>query len=373
MKIKRLLGILFAASFIAALFLPVVAEAASSVTRIKDIARVQGVRNNQLMGYGLVVGLQGTGDSDKVTETVNSIVSMLKSYGITIPGDDIKPDNVAAVMVTATLPPYAMEGDPLDITISSIGDAESIQGGTLLQTPLLAGNGQVYAAAQGAVSTGGFTAGRGGNTAQKNFPTVGTSVNGAIVEKSLGDSLGEGGKLSLSLNKPDFTTAARMAQSINARFGGIATATTPGRIDMQIPPYFRGNVVGFVSEIEGLPVMPDNVAKVVLNERTGTIVMGGDVTVDECAITQGGLTIQVTSTTDVNQPNPFSFGSTVIKSQQNTETKEEPANTIVLPATSNINDIVGALNSVGATPRDIISIIQAMKAAGAIHADVELV
>ncbi len=349
------------------------AEAVSAVTRIKDIAHVQGIRSNQLQGYGLVVGLPKTGDSNKVKETVQSIGNMLKAYGVSIDTSSMKPDNVAAVIVTASLPPFAREGDTIDITVSAVGDAKSIQGGTLLQTPLLAGNGEVYAVAQGPVSTGGFVAGKGGSTATKNFPTVGTTPNGAIVEKSVEDTLGEGGQISLSLSQPDFTTAARMAQMINTRFGGVASAVNPSRIDIRVPAGYRSNVVGFVAQLENLPVTPDNVAKVVLNERTGTIVMGGDVTVDECAITQGGLTIQVQHQTDVNQPDPFSYGSTVITRNADTKVKEDRASTIVLPATANINDIVGALNTVGATPRDIISIIQAMKAAGAIHADVQLI
>lgn len=353
--------------------MPTLASADSAVTRIKDIAKVQGVRSNQLMGYGLVVGLNGTGDSNKTVETIQSIVNMLKTYGVTVNQGSLKSDNVAAVMVTATLPPFVREGDTIDVTVSSIGDADSIQGGTLLQTPLRAGNGTVYAVAQGAVSTGGFAAGRGSSTSTKNFPTVGTTPNGAIVERTVEDDLGNNGRLSLSLSQPDFTTATRMAAAINSQYGGVAQAVNPGRIDINIPSYYQGNVVGFVASIEELPVMPDKIAKVVVNERTGTIVMGGDVSVDEIAITQGGLTIKVQKNKDVSQPEPFSYGTTIETRNENVDVKEDKASTIVLPATANVSDIVGALNAVGATPRDTISILQAIKASGALHAELQLI
>ena len=370
-RMKKLFASLSLAAFVVSLA-PMPADAASAVTRIKDIAKVQGVRSNQLVGYGLVVGLAKTGDSNKVKETVQSIGNMLKAFGVSIDTSSLKPDNVAAVMVTATLPPFSREGDTIDITVSSIGDADSIQGGTLIQTPLLAANGEVYAVAQGAVSTGGFLVGGSGNKAQKNFPTVGMTPNGAIVEKSVEDDLGQDGTLSLSIARPDFTTASRMVQTINSQYGNIARASNPGRIDISIPAYYRGNVVGFIASLEDLPVVPDSVAKVVMNERTGTIVMGGNVSVDECAITQGGLSIRVEKTTDVSQPDPLSYGSTIVANNTNVKVKEGQGNTIVLPATANVSDIVGALNAVGATPRDTISILQAMKASGALHAELEL-
>ena len=373
-KIFLSMTMLLSTILLTAVMLSTTVFAESAVTRIKDIAKVQGVRSNQLMGYGLVVGLPGTGDSDDTVQMIQSTVSMLKTFGITVNADDLDTDNVAAVMVTATLPPFVREGDTIDITISSMGDADSIQGGTLLQTPLRAADGEVYAVAQGPVSTGGFIVGNaGGNRAQRNFPTVGTTPNGAIVERTVEDDIGKNGQLSLSLSSPDFTTATRISNAINAAYGSIAHAANPGRIDIRIPSPLRGNVVGFVASIEELPVVPDNVAKVVFNERTGTIVMGGNVTVDECAITQGGLSIRVQRDTDVSQPSPFSYGSTMITNTTETRTNEETSSSIVIPATTNISDIVGALNAVGATPRDCISILQAMKAAGAIHAVLEII
>ena len=345
-----------------------------SSVRLKDVAKVQGVRSNQLMGYGLVVGLNGTGDSNKMTQTIQSIGNMMREYGVGFDTSGLKPKNVAAVIVTATLPPFVREGDTIDITVSSMGDAKSIQGGTLLQTPLKAGNGNVYAVAMGAVSTGGFSAGKGNNTAQKNFPTVGTTPNGAIVEHSVeDDDLAPNGVLSWSLTKADFTTANRIAQAINAQYGGIAKAANPGRVDVIVPAYYRSNIVGFISTMEELIVTPDNIAKVVVNERTGTIVMGGDVAVDTIAITQGGITVDIGRSYDVIQPPPFTHGNTVILPQDDVSVNEQKGSSIVLPATANVNDIVGALNSVGATPRDIISILQAIKAAGALHADLELI
>ena len=367
---KRIAALLLA---VLCMFTFSTAFAESSVTRIKDIAKVQGVRSNQLVGYGIVVGLNGTGDSNKTLETLQSVTNMLRSFGVTVNQSSLKTKNVAAVMVTATLPPFVREGDTIDITVSSMGDAKSIQGGTLIQTPLQAANGQVYAVAQGAVSTGGFTAGNGGNTRQKNFPTVGTTPNGAIVEKTVEDDLGTNGMISLSLAQPDFTTAARIAQAINLRFGGVAKAANPGRVDISVPPFYRGNVVGFVAGLEELPVTPDNIAKVIVNERTGTIVMGGDVSVDSIAVTQGGISISITKEVDANQPPPFSYGSTIVTKNTDVEVEEEKANTIVLPATADVSDIVGALNAVGATPRDVISILQAIKASGALHADLEII
>jgi len=366
-----LAGLMACAAFAAAL--PTAAEAASAITRIKDISKVQGVRSNQLQGYGIVVGLNGSGDSNSSIETVQSIANMLRRYGISVAQGSLKAKNVAAVMVTATLPPFVREGDTIDVTVSSMSDAKSIQGGTLLQTPLLAADGKVYAAAQGAVSTGGFMAGTGGTSVQKNFPTVGTTPNGAIVERTVEDGVPGDGTLSLSLAQPDFTTAARIASAINAQYGSIAKATNPGRVDISVPAFYKDNVVNFVSSIEELPVMPDHAAKVVVNERTGTIVMGGDVSVDEVAITQGGLTIHVEKNRNTSQPAPFSYGSTVTAKNTKVNAKEDKANTIVLPATANVSDIVGALNAVGATPRDTISILQALKASGALHADLQII
>ena len=348
--------------------------AETAVTRIKDIAKVQGVRSNQLMGYGLVVGLPGTGDSDDTRHMIQSTVSLLRNFGITVQVSDLDSDNVAAVMVTATLPPFVREGDTIDVVVSSMGDADSIQGGVLLQTPLRAANGDVYAVAQGSISTGGFFAGRGNNRAQKNFPTAGNIPNGAIVERTVEDDLGRNGQISLSLANSDFTTASRITNSINAAYGGnVAHAANPGRVDINIPGYYRANVVEFVASIEELPIIPDNVAKVVVNERTGTIVMGGNVSVDECAITQGGLSIRIKREESGIESAPYSYGTSMVVKNTAINAREETSSSVVLPATTSVSDVIGALNAVGATPRDCISILQAMKAAGAIHAVLEII
>ncbi len=336
--------------------------------KIKDITQVEGMRSNQLIGYGIVVGLPGTGDSNKTLETVTSVANMLQDFGLKINPTTLKTKNVAAVMVTATLPPFAHLGERIDFTASSMGDAKSLAGGVLLQTPLRAGNGQVYAVAQGPIATGGYSA--GGQS--KNITTVGIASGGAIIERGVSDGIGQNGKIVLSLNTPDFSTAARIAQAINSSYGG-ASAVNPGEVDVTIPPYYQNNVVGFISNIENLSVIPDAVAKVVVNERTGTIVMGGNITVNKVAIAQGGLSINIERKTDVYQPAPYSLGSTIVTKNKSTQVKAQKASTVVLDSTADVNDVVGALNAVGATPRDIISILQAMKDAGALHAQLEVI
>jgi flagellar P-ring protein precursor FlgI len=341
--------------------------------RIKDVAKLQGVRSNQLVGYGLVVGLAGTGDSNKATFTIQSIVNMLKTFGITVSASQLQPKNAAAVMVTAQLPAFVKPGDTIDITVSSMGDAKSLQGGTLLQTPLKAANGAVYAVGQGPLSVGGFSVGAGGASQQKNFPTVGSIPNGAIVEREVATQFESDGSVVFVLNKPDFTTANRVSEAIDRRFGPISKARDAASVMVYVPLEYAGNLVGFVSAVEELPVTPDNAAKVVVNERTGTVVMGGNVTIDTVAVAQGGLTVRIASSTEVSQPPPFSGGSTVITQNRTVEAKEQPAPLIVLPATANVSDLVSALNAVGATPRDVISILQAIKAAGALHAELQLI
>lgn len=342
-------------------------------TRIKDISKVQGVRTNQLVGYGLVVGLAGTGDSNKSMFTIQSVANMLKSFGVVINPAQIQPKNVAAVMVTAKLPAFVKEGDNIDITVSSMGDAKSLAGGTLLQTPLRAANGQVYAVGQGPLSVGGYAVSGGGSSQQKNFPTVGTIPNGAIVERDVEVQLLNGQEIALSLNNPDFTTANRITESIGSVFGSIAQARDAGTVVITIPPYYRNDIVAFIAAVEELPVIPDAAAKVVINERTGTVVMGSNVTIDEVAVAQGGLSIKITKDKEVSQPPPLSGGSTQVVDNTQVQADEQKANVILLPATANVGDVVAALNAAGATPRDIIAILQAMKAAGALRAELEII
>ncbi len=358
-----------------ALIMTVSASAAvtPNPVRIKDIAKVQGVRSNQLMGYGLVVGLAGTGDTTKSIFTLQSITNMLKTFGVNISSTQLQSKNVAAVMVTAQLPAFVKPGDTIDITVSSMGDAKSLQGGTLLQTPLKAGNGQVYAVGQGPLSVGGYLAGAGGSSQQKNFPTAGAIPNGAIVEREVPFQLNSNGSIALALNQPDFTTASRVSEMIDLRFGPVSRAKDPGTVVIEVPEVYSNNLVGFVAAIEELAVNPDAVAKVVINERTGTIVMGADVSINQVAVAQGGLSIRITADREVSQPPPLSPGNTVVTERNNVNVKEHPANFVMLPATANVGDLVNALNAVGATPRDVISILQAIKAAGALHAELQII
>lgn len=346
---------------------------ADAATRIKDLAKVQGVRSNQLVGYGLVVGLNGTGDSNKILQTIQSTSSMLQTFGVSVSAAQMQSKNVAAVMVTAQLPPFVKSGDTIDITVSSMGDAKNLQGGVLLQTPLKAANGQIYAVGQGPVVTGGFSAGSGGSSQTKNHPTVGLLSNGAIVEKDVAVTLAANGAVTLSLNQPDFTTANRISGVIDSMFGGISIARDPGTVVVNVPGQYEDNLVGFVAALEELTVTSDAVAKIVINERTGTIVMGQNVSIDEVAVAQGGLSIRIAKTNDISQPPPFSAGTTTPVTNSTVNVTEDKANVMVLPATANVGDVVNALNAIGATPRDIISILQAMKAAGALHAELQMI
>lgn len=364
---------LFAFSLILTFLIASMAPALAYGPRIKDVAKLQGVRGNQLVGYGLVVGVAGTGDSDKSTFTIQSIVNMLKTFGITVPATQMKPKNVAAVMVTAQLPPFSRQGDTIDITVSSLGDAKSLQGGTLLQTPLKAGNGAVYAVGQGPLSVGGFLSGSGGSSQQKNFTTAGNIPGGAIVERDVPTQFEASGNIVLLLNRADFTTANRISEAIDRRFGPISQARDAGSVAVQVPYEYAGNLVGFVASLEELPVTPDSAAKVVVNERTATVVLGGNVTIDAVAVAQGGLMVRVAKSTEVSQPQPFSGGSTAVTQNRTVDAKDEQAPLVVLPAAASVSDLVSALNAVGAKPRDVISILQAIKAAGALHADLQII
>jgi flagellar P-ring protein precursor FlgI len=285
----------------------------ADAVRIKDIADIKGVRGNQLVGYGLVVGLEGTGDSDDSLFTIQSLASLLEKMGVTVQTDDIEDvENVAAVMVTTDLPAFATLGSRIDVLVSSIGDAENLQGGTLLFTPLKAADGSVYAVAQGPVSTGGFAV-NSGDQVQKNFPTVGRVVGGALVEKEIHSNFNQKNSLTLSLHKPDFTTATRVAQAINRAFySQLAQTENGGSIQVRIPENYLGKTVQFLTMIESLGVTPDMVSKIVVNERTGTVIMGENVRIATIAIAHGNLSIQIDESQDVSQPLPFSRGGETI-------------------------------------------------------------
>uniref|UniRef100_A0A7C4RSL9 Flagellar P-ring protein n=1 Tax=Desulfatirhabdium butyrativorans TaxID=340467 RepID=A0A7C4RSL9_9BACT len=341
--------------------------------RIKDIADVQGVRHNQLVGYGLVVGLNGTGDGNKTIFTVQSLVSMLEKMGITVNPNDIKVKNVAAVMVTADMPPFAKAGMQIDVSVSSIGDAKNLQGGTLLFTPLKAANGQIFAVAQGAVSTGGFAAQGAGASVQKNFPTVGRIPSGATIEREMQTVFNERDQLRISLRNPDFTTASRMSDAINqALLEPVAKMTDAATVDVRVPGKYLDNVSGFVTMIENIGVAPDTVSKVVVNERTGTVVIGENVRISTVAIAHGNLSISIKEDAKVSQPMPFSQGQTVVTPDTTLNVKEEKAPIFLMESNVTIGDIVRALNALGVTPRDLISIFQALQASGALQAKLEI-
>lgn len=351
------------------------AASPSHAARVKDLASVKGVRANQLIGYGLVVGLNGSGDKSQTEFTVQSLASMLARMGIGVDELQIKIRNVAAVMVTASLPPFGRAGSTLDVTVSSIGDAESLEGGTLVMTPLFAADGHVYAIAQGAISVGGFSAGGGGggSSVQKNHPTVGRLAGGATVERELAYTLDEQGSMLVALSNADFTTALRMSDAINAYFGAdVAQARDPGAVTVTVPPASQGEIVRFMSQLESIEVTPDRIARVILNERTGTVVMGDSVSISRVAVSHGNLSVTISVDNDVSQPLPFSDGETLRVRNTDVEAEEEEAKLSLVGGAVTIQELIRGLNAIGVTPRDLISILQAIKAAGALSADLEL-
>jgi flagellar P-ring protein precursor FlgI len=342
--------------------------------RLKDVASVKGVRENQLVGYGLVVGLNGTGDKSGTAFTIQSLASMLGKLGVGVDASLMKVKNVAAVMATGTLSPFARSGSATDVTLSSIGDASSLEGGTLVMTPLFGSDGQVYAIAQGPISTGGFSAGAGGSSVQKNHPTVGRISNGATIERELDYAIGQKNEFEIAFGRPDFTTAQRAVRAINAQFGvAVAEARDSGTLRLRVPSGFESNVVGFLSEVEAIEIAPDEIAKVVLNERTGTVVMGANVRISQVAVSHGSLSVTISTTTSVSQPGAFSGGTTAVVPNTDISAVEEPARLLLLGGGITINDLVRGLNAVGVTPRDLIAILQAIKAAGALSAALEII
>ena len=342
--------------------------------RIKDIANIEGVRQNQLVGYGLVVGLDGTGDGSKSEFTIKSISSMLEKMGVTVDPSRISVKNVAAVMVTANLPPFSKHGSKIDAIVASIGDAKSLYGGTLLFTPLKGADGNTYAVAQGPIIIGGFSAGGADASIQKNFPTVGRIIGGASVEEEIPSAFDRQDTLSLSLHSPDFTTVSRVAEAINfAFYDRIAFAPDSGTIEIKVPQKYLGNLVELVTIIEGLDITPDRVAKVVINERTGTVIVGKDVKISTIAIAHGNLSIAIKETADVSQPLPFSNGQTTVVPDTNLSVKEGKNKLMLMDTGVSIDQLVRALNSLGISPRDLITIFQALKASGALQAELETI
>ena len=342
--------------------------------RVKDIAAIKGVRPNQLIGYGLVVGLSGSGDKQGTEFTIQSLASLLGRMGIGVDPDAIKVKNVAAVMVTAMLPAFARTGGRIDATVSSLGDAGSLEGGTLVMTPLYGADGEVYAIAQGPLSVGGFAAGGGGGSSiQKNHPTVGRIPFGATVERELDFEIKERRSFDVALREPDFTTARRTAEAINEKFGApLASAPDPATIRLDVPDVWSDRVVAFLAAVESVDVAPDRVARVVLNERTGTVVMGEDVTISTVAVSHGSLSVTISTQNDVSQPLPFSEGRTRRVQNDQVEAFEEESNLALVEGPVTIDELVRGLNAIGVTPRDLVSILQAIKAAGALSAELEM-
>ena len=354
------------------LILVVAAPAYSS--RIKDLADIEGVRNNQLVGYGLVVGLNGTGDSSSTQFTIQSLVNMMERLGMRIDRNKVKVDNVAAVMVTAKLHPFAKVGTTIDVLVSSIGDADSLVGGTLLMTPLNGADGQVYAVAQGPLAVGALSFGGKAAKVQKNHPTVGRIPGGAIIEKEVPFRLPKEQVVTYRLRSPDFTTVTRMAKAINRHFGKtLARAIDSAGVQIEVADDYVTSMVGFIAQIEHIEVQPDMAAKIIVNERTGTIVMGANVRLSTVAVSHGNLNLVISEGTLVSQPGPFSSqGETVSSASSDIVATEDKGNLIVLPMGVNIGDVARALNAIGATPRDLIAIFQAIKASGALHAELEV-
>jgi len=350
----------------------------SNAARIKDLVNVDGVRGNKLIGFGLVIGLANTGDqATNVFFSIQTMVNMLQKLGVTVPQDRVNQlqfKNVATVMVTSELPAFARQGDRIDVVVSSLGDSRSLQGGTLLMTPVKGTDSITYAVAQGPVSIGGFSVQGASQGIQKNHPNVGRIVGGATVEKELPDFFNSKKEISLSLKTTDFTTGSRIAKAINFKMKDVFAEPIDGRtIRVKVPKFYINNVSGFITKIETLEVEPDTIAKVIIDERTGTVVMGEKVRISTVAVAHGNLFVQITETPVVSQPAPLSLGQTVVVPRTDITVEESEERLLIVPKGVGIGEVVNALNAIGVTPRDLISILQAIKASGSLHAVLEII
>jgi len=348
------------------------AAPAGASSRIKDITDFEGVRDNPLVGYGLVVGLNGTGDSLRNSGfTAESLQAMLERLGVSTRDQDLKTKNVAAVMVTATLPPFARQGSRLDVTVSALGDAKSLEGGTLLVTPLYGADGEIYAVSQGQLAIGGFLAAGNAESVTRGVPTSARIASGAIIEREVAFELDQLERVRIALRNPDFTTAERIALAINRRFAApLARVTDPATVALSVPADFRGRTAALLTDIEQLAIQPDQPARVLIDEQSGIIVMGDDVRISRVAIAQGNLTVRITETPQVSQPNPLAEGDTVVVPRTRVEVEESGANMVILDEGVSLQDLVAGLNALGVQPRDLIGILQAIKAAGALQAEI---
>jgi flagellar P-ring protein FlgI len=371
----------FAARTLTALVLALVcagscawAQSSGRAVQVKDIAHVQGVTDNQLVGYGVVVGLQGTGDSTSVIFTSQTIQNILQSFGLNVAQTSVRTRDVAAVMVTATLPPFAHSGDNVDVDVSEMGDATSLQGGTLVLTELKAANNLVYATAQGPVSVGGFVAGFGGTTVNKNYTGAGRIPNGAVIARDMVTPIENSPSgFNYVLTTPDFKTAANLAALLNSRFGSrTADALDAETVHVNLPAQYAGNPVQFLADASDLSFNQDELAKVVMNERTGTIVFGGDIRLAPCAIAHGDLTITIATQNQIVQPNAFSNGRTAVQRNTTVTASEKGKQLTFIAGAATLSSVVRALNALGVSPRDLIAIVQALRASGSLQADLEI-
>lgn len=357
------------------LILTITLPAYPAGSRIKDIGHFSGVRSNSLIGYGLVIGLNKTGDKRQTFFTNQTLLNMLERFGLTINNPGIRVENIAAVMVTADLPAFARVGSKVDATVSSIGDATSLQGGILLQTPLQGPDGNVYAVAQGPLVLGGFSAGTDTTGVTVNHPTVGRIPNGGVVEQALTTGIPQDTEsMEFVLDRLDFTNVKRATEALNAAFGqAIATAIDGRSIRLAVPMAFQQKPVEFIAAVEAVSVDVDARAKVVVNERTGTVIIGGEVTLSAVAISHGNLSIQIETQFNVSQPQALSQGQTIVTPERKVEAQEQRANFVMLNRNATVEDLIRALNSLGVTPRDTVAILEALKAAGALQADLEII
>jgi flagellar P-ring protein FlgI len=377
--VKKLLLLPLIASFLVSPLTAQVGESPitlnySGGSRIKDLIDIEGARDNQLSGYGLVVGLTGTGDS-KIDSTLQTIANALKNYGVNVPQDDIKSGNVAAVMITADIGPFLRPGSRIDVIVSSIGDAKTLQGGVLLQVPLKGADQTVYAVAQGPIAVGGFLGGAGGPggaTVQKNFPTVATIPGGGIVEREIPTEIVRNGSMNLMLRNADFTTAARMAEAINRVFPSTAVARDSKTVNVLVPPEYNSYEVNFLATVGGIELEPDTVARVVINERTGVIVATSNVRVSKVAVSHGSITISIASNLTASQPGAFSNGSTAILPSTTTNIDQKKGSFQIVEEFPTIDKVANALNALGVSTQDMMSIFQSMKRAGALQAELVL-
>ncbi len=356
-------------TFVAAFSFLLLAAPAFAASRVKDIAMISGARDNQLIGYGLITGIAGDGDKNPIY-TLQTVANFLQRFGMNVPPATLSAKNVAAVMVTADISAFKKNGSRVDVTVSSIGDAKTLQGGILLQTPLLGADGKIYAVAQGAISLGGISAGNEGASVMKNHPTVAQIIGGGIVEREIPTDIVRDQTIELLLREPDFTSSARLAAAINQAFTNSSESIDSTTVRVRVPDAARSSVIDFIARVEAIELDPDMPARIVINERTGTIVATSRIRISSCAVSHGNITITIANTADVSQPNPLSqTGETVVTPRTDTKVTEQQGRLVPFPDLPTVEKVAANLNSLGVTPRDMMAIFQAMKQAGALHAE----